>query len=124
MFFTHVDTMNVQQKIHQITAFINNPSIDDKFECLNTTSVHILLYQCIGIYGKELKELSLQVIEQFISWIEVNKTARYLPSTGIDRMYHPQTLRNVIRWCKSLPYYEKISHESFASIVKSKYLFQ
>jgi len=73
---------------------------DDIFEEFNTTSVMILFYSCLEIYGQECKELAIQVLRRFVDWCYIHKNLYYMPNHGLEPMYHPKVIEHMLNWCE------------------------
>jgi hypothetical protein len=70
------------------------------FELFNTTSVMMLFYSCIEMYGLECKQLAIQVLRNFVDWYYDNKQNGYMPERGLEPMYHPRLIEEMLNWCE------------------------
>ena len=79
---------------------------DEHFDHFDTTSVLIILYSCVGMYGNEAKILGIKVLREFVAWMRKNKYILYLPKTGLEAMYHPTLIEQTLDWCETLQEYD------------------
>jgi len=84
---------------------------DSSFDKFNTTSLYVILYSCTGMYGKEAKELGIKVLKNFVKWMNKNNKIYYLPKTGLEIMYHPDLIEEILNWCETLPINETIDND-------------
>ena len=79
---------------------LENAIINKNFDKINTTSIHFILYACIGIFGNKSKHVGLEFIKMFIEWLKT-KEQKYVPSTGFEQMYHYTILIKLTKWCEN-----------------------
>jgi hypothetical protein len=91
------DNISQEDRISQLKELVKNGT---EFELFNTTSVMILFYSCLEMYGPECKELAIQVLRDFVDWYYNNKQICYMPYHGIEPMYHPKVIEEMLNWCE------------------------
>jgi hypothetical protein len=100
--------------------YFENLLREDNYENLNTTSINIILYACIGIYGNKCKEISIKGIKKIIDWLNTQELL-YLPKTGDESMYNPTVLFNLVKWCESYKNNENLDKNKLLDILCKKF---
>ena len=91
--------MNDDKIIEQVNNAIdqiNNYGLD-YFDIFNKTSVNFLLYICIS----NDKADGIILLDLFYLYLK-QKPIRYYIYKGYERMYHPETIENIILWLNTL----------------------
>lgn len=95
------DGMSNDTRLSQLKKiFEDEHSSFDKF---NTTSVFSVLYSCTGMYGDEIKAISIEVLRHYVNWLNKNNLIFYMPKTGLEIMFHPTLIEKIVDWCEKLP---------------------
>lgn len=95
------NTCSVEDRKQYLNELVNLSDNDKfaKFERYNTSRVLYFLYNCLGLYGDECKQLGLKAARAFISWL-ATEPLYYLPENGYELLYHPDLLTKVVDWCE------------------------
>ena len=68
----------------------------NNYNNINNTSINIILYGCIGIYGNNIKEISINGIKDFIKWLNIQE----LSDTYDKSLYNSNVLLKLVEWCE------------------------
>lgn len=67
------------------------------FHLWNTTSVNHLIISISNNDGCHNQKLSVKILEKFLKWYKNNRTDKYLPKYGIERMYSKKCVQNLLK---------------------------
>ena len=80
---------------------LNTPN---KFEEWNTTSLSHLFIMALGYNGKEIKELALKNLDEFMVWYNSQMWDEYMPTNGLEAMYARVDIQNFIDFVRVTHY--------------------
>jgi hypothetical protein len=104
-----------EQMVKQLDEIIKEPI--KSFDYFNTTSVLTILYCTIGLFGEKSREISCEIMEQFIDYLHTKKLF-YLPDTGFEPMYHPDLIKKIYWYAKNYDIdYAQIENEKYVNSV-------
>jgi hypothetical protein len=105
----------------QIIAQLKEHVPYDKF---NTTTIIFVLYSCIGINGAEAKQVALDLLAEFIDYVNT-RPAYYIPDSSVEPMLHSNVLANLHSWCKDFTNTNLLSNRELMEFLGRKiYEFQ
>ncbi len=85
----------------------------------NTASVMFILHSCIGIDGPEAKQIALELLNNFIKYVNT-KYPYYTPETGSEAMLHPNVLVNLHKWCEEFTNTNSLSDNQLFELLGRK----
>jgi hypothetical protein len=83
-----------KEYLNSLTEMIKN---NELFENLDRTIVTYLFHSCYGIYGSEMKELSTQILKEFVKWAKKKPTC-YICFND-EPMFHQSLMEQLLEWC-------------------------
>ncbi len=107
---------NLKLTPEQVIAQLKEPVDYDEF---NTTSIGFILYSCVGMNGPEAKEVALDVLDKFITWVKT-KLPYYVPDTDIEPMLHPNVLVKLHKWCVQFTNPNSLSNDELINLLGRK----
>lgn len=95
------NSLSDDQILHQLNVMLNCKEED--FNNFNTTSIlHITIYMS-GCHGVVCKEVSIKLIQRFLTWYEKNKEDNYFPILGIEKMFPKKCFYSVLETVNNNP---------------------
>jgi hypothetical protein len=79
-----------------ISELIKN---NELFENFDTTNVTYLFYSCYGIYGLKIKELSTQILKEFVEWAKKKPNCYICNYFNDEPMFHQYLMEQLLKWC-------------------------
>lgn len=106
------ENITPEQTIEMLKKTLSD-NTEQTFQSWNTTSVQFVLYPAFGIDGSDARELGLELLEKFSTWVDT-QPAYYYPKTGIEPMYHPKVIEKLYLFAKNFTNPSNLSkHELF-----------
>ncbi len=94
------------------------------YDQFNTTAITFILSSCIGIDGPEAKQVALNLLAEFIDYVNT-RPAYYIPKSSSEPMLHPNVLSNLHSWCKDFTNTNLLSNRELMEFLGRKiYEFQ
>ena len=94
-----IDIANDVENKPNKDLYVVADELNEEFENLNTNNVYFLFYCTMGLFSKDVRELSLTVLENFINYLQT-KQPFYIPKTGLESMFHPELVKKIYLWLK------------------------
>jgi hypothetical protein len=85
--------------LNEVMTNIIKKNENESFDVFNTTTVTNLFYASCGIYGDDIKNFSLLILEEFIIWSK-KKPVCYICRPSYESMFHPWLMEKLLEWCK------------------------
>ncbi len=114
---------NDKEYRNEYLNYLTNENIENNeiFENFDTTNVTYLFYSCYGIYGSEIKELSTQILKEFLEWAKKKPNCYICDYMNDEPMFHSSLMEQLLEWCeKHKPDENKLSDEMIEDFKKKK----
>lgn len=100
----HENRVKAIQYYYDTLVAANESQKNIIFEKFNTTSLLMLFYTAFGQDGELSKTQAIYILREFVCWIKTNKWEFYMPTHGLEAMWHSQLISEITDWCQTYQY--------------------